>query len=375
MDICSGYSNSLSITVAIPSDFLNQIITSCHVVGTNVLRTVSKYLQQLGGLLESGYDPSKIISCLMQQMSSKLRRSTYQKINLSEDWVHVDLDESRALEVVQFDESALRDLNVLPIDWSALRDLNVLPIDWSALRDLNVLPIDWSALRDLNVLPIDWSALRDLNVLPIDWSASQNLLELSPPDDSPDITVAKEVKPFQNFSQCGPTGPQGTTGLTGPQGETGLTGPQGETGLTGPKNEVIEVLAFFGRKHYFWVLNNDLFYNRLTTNGSLDNPDLKVEFNLLNISSLKVYEIRSTGLYIILIYSGGQSYLSGFSSESATAIFATFQITCYSNPKVFVSIECISGGRFKCVFSDGTEKMFSIELLKSYWGIKEVFNP
>src|SRR5712691_4074663 len=41
-----------------------------------------------------------------------------------------------------------------------------------------------------------------------------------------------------NWSQTGPTGPQGNTGATGPQGpqgNTGATGPQGNTGATGPQ--------------------------------------------------------------------------------------------------------------------------------------------
>ena len=346
MNICSGYSNSLSITVAIPSDFLNQIIASCHVVGTNVLRTVSKYLQQLGGLLELGYDPSKIISRLIQQLLSKQRKSTDHQIDLSEDWVLVNYNASRALEVVQIDKSAQGVSEVLPIDWSA----------WSASRDLEVVSIDRSALRALEDVSIDrsrssdWFELRELNEVSKNLFASSarevvssNCLE---PDDSADITVPKEVKPFQDFSQCG------------------------------PKNGLIRVWNFSGRVHQFWVSedNQNLFYNRLSNLDSLYNPELKVLFNLSIIHSLEVYEIPSTGLYIIVIHSGGQIYLSGFSSESAIAIFATFQITSYSNQDVFISIEYISESIFKCVFSDGTEKTFSIELLTSYWGSYCVLN-
>ena len=135
------------------------------------------------------------------------------------------------------------------------------------------------------------------------------------------------------------------------------------------------VLAFSVKQYLFTVLDDlkSMGYRLKKADNYPLNLDFPVQFGIINISSLTVYEL-SDGVYLIVIQTNlGQTYLSGYLSTNATPIFATCQITTNSNQIRFQSFEHVSGTVFKCLFSDGTERTFSIES-SSYATIKEVLD-
>lgn len=153
-------------------------------------------------------------------------------------------------------------------------------------------------------------------------------------------SAVKDVNHRQEFARCGPP----------------------EESITSSET----VLTFSGKNHMFTVSDDSksMYYR-------IKNQDFQVKFGIIDISSLKVYAL-STGVYLIIIQTNsGQTYLSGYLSTNRTQLFATFQITSNLEEKRFQSFEHVSGTVFKCFFSDGTEKTFSIEF-DSYATIKEV---
>lgn len=161
-------------------------------------------------------------------------------------------------------------------------------------------------------------------------------------------SAVKDVNRLQGFARCGPV----------------------EESTTGRKT----VLTFSGKQHLFTVLpySNQIVYKRLDWNSqqNIDNP---VQFGIINISSLTVHELLE-GVYLIVIHTSlGQTYLSGYLSTNATPIFATCQITSNLEERRFQSFAHVSGTVFKCIFSDGTKRIFSIES-GSYATINEVLD-
>jgi hypothetical protein len=139
-----------------------------------------------------------------------------------------------------------------------------------------------------------------------------------------------------------------------------------EFALCGPVEESITssetVLTFSGRNHMFTVLPEvfSIVYKRINWD-SQHNIDNQVQFGIIDICSLEVYELFDGAYLIIIQTESGQTYLSGYLSTNATPIFATFQITSNLDDKRFKSFEHVSGTVFTCFFSDGTQKTFSIE--------------
>lgn len=190
-----------------------------------------------------------------------------------------------------------------------------------------------------------------------------NISRLERPDPSEDTTscvciapcvdassAVKDVYHRQEFERCGPV-EESTT-----------------------RRNIKRVGNFSGNKHLFTVLehSNQIVYTRLDWD-SLQNIANPVQFGIINISSLMVHEL-SDGVYLIVIQTeSGQTYLSGYLSTNATACFATCQITSNLEERRFKSFEHVSGTVFKCLFSDGTERTFSIEY-GSYATINEVLN-
>jgi len=163
-------------------------------------------------------------------------------------------------------------------------------------------------------------------------------------------STTKDVNHHQEFARCGP--------------------PEESTTV-----DINTVTTFSGMQHSFTVSDDSKSMDyRLKNAGKYPlNPDFRVHFGIVNICSLKVYEL-SDGVYLIVIQTNsGQTYLSGYLSTNATPIFATFQITSNLEQKQFQSFKHVSGTVFKCFFSDGTEKTFSIESA-SYATIKEVLD-
>jgi hypothetical protein len=153
----------------------------------------------------------------------------------------------------------------------------------------------------------------------------------------------KDVKRHQEFARCGPV----------------------EESISDSNT----VLAFSGTQYTFTVLPD---LNKIVYNTKINwNSQHNVQFDIVNIFSLKVYELL-TGVYLIVIQTkSGQTYLSGYLSTNATACFATCQITSNLEKRRFQSFKHVSGTFFKCFFSDGTKRTFSVEY-DLYATIKEV---
>ena len=133
--------------------------------------------------------------------------------------------------------------------------------------------------------------------------------------------------------------------------------------LEEPDRTASLVKCFSGQKHNFFVSEDGLiiFYNQISENTHLYLV-FPVQFGIIHISSLAVYQVL-VGVYLIIIQTeSGQTYLSGYLSTNITPIFTTFQITSHSNQKRFRSFEHVSGTVFKCFFSDDTEMTFSIDV-------------
>ena len=133
------------------------------------------------------------------------------------------------------------------------------------------------------------------------------------------------------------------------------------------------VITFSGMGYVFTVLDDlAIVYNQIKC-FSPHNTPMNVQLGIINISSLKVYELL-TGVYLIVIQTTlGQTYLSGYLSTNTTPSFATFKITSNLEEKRFQSFEHVLGTVFTCFFSDGTQKTFSIES-GSYATITEVLD-
>ena len=163
-------------------------------------------------------------------------------------------------------------------------------------------------------------------------------------------SAVKDVYHRQKFERCGPV-EESTT-----------------------RRNIKTVGTFSGMKYMFTVLehSNQIVYRLLNCDYPYS-TEFFVQFDIVNVFSLKVYELL-TGVYLIVIQTkSGQTYLSGYLSTNATACFATCQITSNLEERRFQSFEHISGTVFKCIFSDGTERTFSIES-GSYATINEVFH-
>ena len=144
--------------------------------------------------------------------------------------------------------------------------------------------------------------------------------------------------------------------------------------LEEPNRTFSLVKNFSGQKHDFFVSEDGpiIFYNQKSGNirsspnqvdfGTPVRSTAQVQFGIIDIRSLTVYQL-SEGVYLIVIHTSlGQTYLSGYLSTNSTPIFTTFQITSHSNQKKFQSFEHDSGTTvFRCFFSDATERTFSIE--------------
>lgn len=144
--------------------------------------------------------------------------------------------------------------------------------------------------------------------------------------------------------------------------------------LEEPDRTASVVKYFSGQKHDFVVSENgtSILYNQKSGNirsspnqvdfGTPVRSTAQVQFGIIDIRSLTVYQL-SEGVYLIVIHTSlGQTYLSGYLSTNSTPIFTTFQITSHSNQKKFQSFEHDSGTTvFRCFFSDATERTFSIE--------------
>jgi hypothetical protein len=165
-------------------------------------------------------------------------------------------------------------------------------------------------------------------------------------------SAVKDVNRRQEFARCGPV-EESTTG-----------------------GNIKTVKRFSGRQYRFTVSDDSksIVYTRLDWNSPC-NIENDVQFGITNISSLTVYELL-TGVYLIVIQTKfGQTYLSGYLSTNATQVFTTFQITSNLEERRFQSFEHVSGTGtvFKCLFSDNTERTFSIEY-DSYAKIKELLD-
>jgi hypothetical protein len=163
-------------------------------------------------------------------------------------------------------------------------------------------------------------------------------------------SAVKDVNRRQEFARCGPV-EESTTG-----------------------RNIKTVRRFSGRKYMFTVSDDSklIVYKRLDWDSPC-NTENDVQFGIIDISSLLVYELLD-GVYLIIIQTkSGQTYLSGYLSTNATPIFATCQITSNLDDKRFKSFQHVSETVFTCFFSDGTEKTFSIES-GSYATINEVLD-
>ena len=252
----------------------------------------------------------------------------------------------RALNLLQIDRSVV---NFLQIDLSGSNAINLLQIDRSVLRALEVVPRrNWSVLRALNVVSSDLSGLRALNVVSSDLSGLRNQsvqVVCTVIESFGASSTVKDANVRQTFVRCGP--------------------------LEESISDSNTVLAFSGTQYTFTVLpdSNKIVYNTKINWNSQHN----VQFGIINISSLTVYKL-SDGVYLIVIQTNsGQTYLSGYLSTNATNVFATCQITSNLKERRFRSFKHVSGTVFKCFFSDGTEKTFSIES-NLYATIKEVLD-
>ena len=112
---------SFSVIFAIPTQLVREIINLCRANGPDVLRTVSRCIEQIGGLLQLDYDPSKTALVLYDAVSDNSRKflswmfqkmkpiiSLLERRELSEDatnWGIVESVEQR-IEVVSSNRSA-----------------------------------------------------------------------------------------------------------------------------------------------------------------------------------------------------------------------------------------------------------------------------
>ena len=349
--------DSFPVIITIPTQMIDFFRTN----GPNVLGTVSQLIGQFGGLLELSDNPSKttlgvstkfgdirchiaskmfnqiqqLISLIMQQILSKQSESTVLQIDWFEKvptgWLDVNLPKSRAIVPVSnvcSGACALKSAESgnLPFTVHLRFEGNNRA---KADRRLSVNSHD------------DGSATRSFKVFEIDNGIARIHQNVSGGGNSATCTehassATKYVNRHQEFARCGPP----------------------EESITGSKT----VRTFSGTEYVFTVSDDSksIVYKRLKSNSS-HNIIWNVQFNIVNISSLKVYALL-TGVYLIVIQTNsGQTYLSGYLSTNATPIFATFQITSHLNKKRFQSVEHVSGTVFRCLFSDKTERIFSIE--------------